>query len=159
MIDPRSEVLIRAARAFARRANAVREHRVKVRFGGAAGPIKFAKRLRRGKDGLEDIYYPLGLPLRTSARLEPHAPAGCLLFDEDFYKYGIQNSSDATLYGMAEEIANGIDKISAEHVSKVDNQVIDTLEYDSTHQSFSVKKNDNDPSIETPLWVIKLIDY
>src|SRR5207253_9304490 len=88
LIDGSSERIVRCAKEFVKRAHDFQESPVKMRFGGAAGPIAF-ERMRRMHNGSWDtITVPMGLALRTSALLEPHAPPGCAVVDERFHTCG-----------------------------------------------------------------------
>src|SRR5206468_10309261 len=88
LIDGSSERIVRCAKELVRRARDFQESPMKIRFGGAAGPIAF-ERMRRMHNGSWDtITVPMGLALRTSALLEPHAPPGGAVVDERFHNFG-----------------------------------------------------------------------
>src|SRR6266850_2500167 len=74
LIDGSSERIVRCAKELVKRAHDFQESPMKMRFGGAAGPIAF-ERMRRMHNGSWDtITVPMGLALRTTALLEPLAP-------------------------------------------------------------------------------------
>ena len=106
MIDGSSERILRCAKELVRRAGNFRERPMKMRFGGAAGPIAF-ERMRRMHNGSWDmITVPMGLALRTSSLLEPLAAPGCALIEERFHQFadGRPNATDGGGLRNAEEL-------------------------------------------------------
>ena len=94
LIDGSSERIVQCAKELVRRARDFQESPMKMRFGGAAGPIAF-ERMRRMHNGSWDtITVPMGLALRTSALLEPHAAPDYALVDERFHRFGSSRDGD-----------------------------------------------------------------
>src|SRR5207245_5811112 len=92
LIDGSSERIVRCAKELVKRAHDFHESPMKMRFGGAAGPIAF-ERMRRMHNGSWDtITVPMGLALRTSGRLEALAPPGCAVVDERVQRVGARRS-------------------------------------------------------------------
>src|SRR5207245_5723555 len=88
LIDGSSERIVRCAKELVKRAHDFHESPMKMRFGGAAGPIAF-ERMRRMHNGSWDtITVPMGLALRTSALLEPYAPPSYAVIEEKFHEFG-----------------------------------------------------------------------
>ena len=94
--------------------------------------------MRRMHNGSWDtITVPMGLALRTSALLEPHAPAGCAVVEERFYEFG--GGPDARRL-MA--------PLSAAEIPDID--------YDSDDGKFVLRKHQLDPPYHTKLWKLDL---
>ena len=109
---------------------------MQMRFGGAAGPIAF-ERMRRMHNGSWDaITVPMGLALRTSALIEPHAPPGSVVIEDRFHEFGRRRDA-------------GFDP----ELSRSDLQQID---YDREDEKFILRKNPLDPPYRTKLWRINL---
>ena len=117
---------------------------MKMRFGGAAGPIAF-ERMRRMHNGSWDtITVPMGLALRTSALLEPHAPAGCAVVDERFHNFGGNRDSP-----------DG-ESFSRRLMTSVEQSDVPNIDYDHDDQRFVLRKNLLDSPYYTKLWKIDL---
>jgi hypothetical protein len=105
---------------------------MRIRFGGAAGPIAF-ERMRRMHNGSWDtITVPMGLALRTTALLEPLAPPNSVVVDEKFHQFG-----GGLMIPLSQSDLPGID-------------------YDRDEQKFVLRKNSLDPPYYTKLWKIDL---
>jgi hypothetical protein len=136
MIDGSAERILRCAKELVRRAGDFQERPMRMRFGGAAGPIAF-ERMRRMHNGSWDtITVPMGLALRTSALIEPHAPPGSVIIEERFHEFG--RSRDA-----------GLDP----GLSRSD---LPQIDYDWEDEEFILRKNPLDPPYRTKLWRINL---
>ena len=117
---------------------------MKMRFGGAAGPIAF-ERMRRMHNGSWDtITVPMGLALRTSSLLEPLAAPGCALIDEKFHQF-------------AEGRENRLDTVDGSEVmAPLSQSDIPDIDYDRDDQKFVLRKNLLDAPYYTKLWKIEL---
>jgi len=136
MIDRSAERILNSVAEMLHRAASFNERPLTFRFGGAVGPISF-ETLRRCLDGKwETMILPLGLALRTSARLEPHAPKGTLIVEEKFIKL---RGSDST------EI----------RARELDAEAVKSLRWDVEKKAFLVQKNADDPAYETKLFLIE----
>ncbi|MBV8334502.1 MAG: hypothetical protein JO358_03455 [Alphaproteobacteria bacterium] len=136
MIDGSAERILRCAKELVRRAGGFQERPMQMRFGGAAGPIAF-ERMRRMHNGSWDaITVPMGLALRTSALIEPHAPPGSVVIEDRFHEFGRRRDA-------------GFDP----ELSRSDLQQID---YDREDEKFILRKNPLDPPYRTKLWRINL---
>lgn len=83
-IDRSPQRLLDSAFAFLKSAHEYRERPLTLRFGGSAGPITFQKLEGLYAGRWQELEVPLGSSLRTSARIEPFAPHGQILVDEEF---------------------------------------------------------------------------
>ena len=116
---------------------------MKLRFGGAAGPISF-EHMRRMHNGRWDtVTVPMGLALRTSALLEPHASPSCVLVEERFHQFGGGRADRA-------------DELSPRFMKPVSQEDLADLEFDRNDQRFVLRKNLLDPPYPTKLWKITL---
>src|SRR5246127_992979 len=88
MIDGSAERILRCAKELVRRAGDFQERPMRMRFGGAAGPIAFERMHRMHNGSWDTITVPMGLALRTSALIEPLAPPGYAVVDERFQQFG-----------------------------------------------------------------------
>jgi len=144
LIDRSSEKIVRCAKELVRRAREFHERPMKMRFGGAAGPIAF-ERMRRMHNGSWDtITVPMGLSLRTSALLEPYAPPGCAVIEEKFYEFGANR--DTRLHGFS----------TGELMAPLAEADVPDIQYDRDDQRFILRKNLLDPPYHTKLWKINL---
>ncbi|MBV8089548.1 MAG: hypothetical protein JO139_08215 [Alphaproteobacteria bacterium] len=136
MIDGSAQRILRCAKELVRRAGGFQERPMQMRFGGAAGPIAF-ERMRRMHNGSWDaITVPMGLALRTSALIEPHAPPGSVVIEDRFHEFGRRRDA-------------GFDP----ELSRSDLQQVD---YDREDEKFILRKNPLDPPYRTKLWRINL---
>ena len=127
---------------------------MRMRFGGAAGPIAF-ERMRRMHNGSWDtITVPMGLALRTSALLEPLAPPGCAVVDERFHQFGAgrDRHSDAMDITASRDARSSFENLMAP-LSQSD---LPGIDYDQGEQKFVLRKNSLDPPYYTKLWKIDL---
>jgi hypothetical protein len=134
LIDRSAYKLVECVDQLLKRAEAYREQPFTFRFGGSAGPISFESVERRINRAWESIQVPLGHALRTSARLEPHAPKGKLMVDGAF--------ADAA--ALQEKLS--IMELLAGDVS--------TLVYNHETKVFFVQKSTTDPVYKTRLYVV-----
>jgi hypothetical protein len=137
MIDKSGERLVRSTAELLRRAAAYKEHSLTFRFGGAAGPIAFRTFRRRANESWQDVIFPTGLALRTSARIQPHAPVGALVVDDVFGKLFDQHSEEF-------------------NVKELDGGDIKSLTFSTDDGVFFVQKKEGDPVHETKLYRIEL---
>ena len=125
-----------------------------MRFGGAAGPIAFAHTRRMHNGSWDTITVPLGLALRTSALLEPHAPPGCAVVEEKFYEFGSRWAVNGAGFDRTPASA---DRISEELImTPVSKSDVPNVDYDRHDEKFVVRKNLLDPPYRTRLWMIDL---
>jgi hypothetical protein len=144
LIDSSPDRIVRCAQELVRRARDFQERPMQMRFGGAAGPIAF-ERMRRMHNGSWDtITVPMGLALRTSALLEPHAPAGCALVEERFHEFGGGQTRDSA------------DELSRQFMVPVAEGDLRDIDFDRNDQKFILRKNPLDPPYPTRLWKISL---
>jgi hypothetical protein len=144
MIDGSAARLLGCAKELVRRAGDFQERPMKVRFGGAAGPIAF-ERMRRMHNGSWDtVTVPMGLALRTSALLEPHAPPNCAVVEERFHEFGCGRDTRA-------DPGSSIGLMTA--LSRSD---LPQVDYDLADEKFVLRKNLLDPPYYTPLWKVNL---
>jgi hypothetical protein len=144
LIDGSPERIIRCASELVRRAGDFQERPMKMRFGGAAGPIAF-ERMRRMHNGSWDtITVPMGLALRTSSLLEPLAAPGCALVEERFHQFG--SGRDAR--------RDAVD--GSEVMAPLSQSDVPDIDYDPDDQKFVLRKNLLDPPYYTKLWKIEL---
>jgi len=154
MIDGSSERIIRCASELVRRAGDFQERPMKIRFGGAAGPIAFERMRRMHNGSWEAVTVPMGLALRTSALLEPHAAPGWALVDEKFHQFGANrdaryDSTDGNGLRNAEEV-------SGRSVALVSEADMPDIDYDRVEEKFVLRKNLLDAPYFTKLWKIEL---
>lgn len=135
-IDRSPDRVVRCAAEFLNRASQYRERSLTLRFGGAAGPIAFQKSARRIEDRWDEIVYPLGLALRTSARIEPHAPKGRIVVEDQFMTLIDVNAGN----------------IRATQLHEGD---LKSLPYDPESNKFKIQKNPDDPPYITKLWQLE----
>jgi hypothetical protein len=123
---------------------------MKMRFGGAAGPIAF-ERMRRMHNGSWDtITVPMGLALRTSALLEPLAAPGSALVEERFHQFGDnRDTTDGSAFQDAGEL-------SAKFMTPLSRSDVPDIDYDYNDQKFVLRKNREDAPYYTKLWKIQL---
>ena len=127
---------------------------MKMRFGGAAGPIAF-ERMRRMHNGSWDaVTVPMGLALRTSALLEPHAPPGCAVVEEKFYEFG--GRRDARRKHADDCGALDADELSEEPMALLSASDVPNFDYNRDEERFVLRKNLLDPPYQTRLWIIRL---
>lgn len=144
LIDGSPERIIRCASELVRRAGDFQERPMKMRFGGAAGPIAF-ERMRRMHNGSWDtITVPMGLALRTSALLEPLAAPGCALVEERFHQFD----------GGRDARRDAVD--GSEVMAPLSQSDVPDIDYDPDDQKFVLRKNSLDPPYYTKLWKIEL---
>ena len=127
---------------------------MKMRFGGAAGPIAF-ERMRRMHNGSWDtITVPMGMALRTSALLEPLAAPGCALVEERFHQFaGGRGAPRDPLDGSALQNA---EELSGKFMAPLTQSDVPDIDYDRDDQKFVLRKNTLDPPYHTKLWKIEL---
>jgi len=111
-------------------------YQVEFRFGGAVGPIAFSEFTRRVYGLPGKVIYPIGLALRTSARLEPYAPKNSIIVEEGFFK-AIDKGNDSLM----------IDELGPESVAGP--------EYDQAEELFVIRKNLTDEPFRTRLFSVK----
>jgi hypothetical protein len=151
MIDGSSERILRCAKELVRRAGDFQERPIKMRFGGAAGPIAF-ERMRRMHNGSWDtITVPMGLALRTSSLLEPLAAPGCALVEERFHQFadGRPNATGGSGLRNAKEL-------SGKSMALLSEADLPDIDYDRAEQKFVLRKNLLDAPYFTKLWKIEL---
>ena len=150
LIDGSSARIVRCAKELVRRAGEFQERPMKMRFGGAAGPITF-ERMRRMHNGSWDtITVPMGLALRTSALLEPLAAPGCALVEERFHQFaGGRDAFDGNA------LQHG-DESSGKFMAPLSQSDVPKIDYDHDDQKFIIRKNLLDPPYHTSLWKIEL---
>ncbi len=154
LIDGSSERIVRCARELVKRAQDFHESPMRMRFGGAAGPIAF-ERMRRMHNGSWDtITVPMGLALRTSTLLEPLAPPGCVVVDERFHQFGSSrdrrgDAIDATASPDTQSLFENL-------MAPLSQSDLPHIDYDQDDQKFILRKNSLDPPYYTKLWKIDL---
>jgi hypothetical protein len=150
MIDGSPQRILRCAKELVRRAGDFQERPMKMRFGGAAGPIAF-ERMRRMHNGSWDrITVPMGLALRTTALLEPLATPGSALVEERFHQFANgrdANANDPLQHGKS---------LSGDFMAPLSESDIPEIDYDRDDQKFILRKNLLDPPYHTRLWKIEL---
>jgi hypothetical protein len=154
LIDGNSERILRCAKELIRRAEYFQERPMKLRFGGAAGPIAF-ERMRRMHNGSWDtITVPMGLALRTSTLLEPLAVPGCALVEEKFHQFagGRDTRSDA----FDGSSLRNVEELSGNLMAPLSPSDVPDIDYDRDDQKFILRKNRVDPPYRTRLWKIEL---
>jgi len=150
LIDSSSERIVRCAKELVRRAGDFQEKPMKMRFGGAAGPIAF-ERMRRMHNGSWDtITVPMGLALRTSALLESLATPGCALVEERFHQFA---DSRDTIDGSGFQDAG---ELSAKFMAPLSQSDVPGIDYNHDDQKFVLRKNLEDAPYYTKLWKIEL---
>jgi hypothetical protein len=154
LIDSSSERIVRCAKELVRRAGDFQERPMKMRFGGAAGPIAFERMRRMHSGSWDTITVPMGLALRTSALLEPLAAPGCALVEERFHQFadGREPRRDAI-------DGNGLhdgDELSGKFMAPLSQSDVPDIDYDRDDQKFILRKNLLDPPYHTRLWKIEL---
>jgi hypothetical protein len=135
MIDRSPDRLIQSVKDFIRHAATYPERSIFLRFGAAASPITFRVHTRNINGHPEQIMYPLGTALRTSARLEPGANGGTILIDERFH----------SLAG---------DRLHGFTVKELDNTNLVYWDYIHSQGKFKVRKNKTDVPYETKLYSV-----
>jgi hypothetical protein len=154
LIDASPERIIRCASELVRRAGDFQERPMKIRFGGAAGPIAF-ERMRRMHNGSWDaVTVPMGLALRTSALLEPHAVPGWALVDEKFHQFGA--ARDARYDAVDGNGLRNAEEVSGRSVALVSETDMPDIDYDRGEEKFVLRKNLLDAPYFTKLWKIEL---
>jgi hypothetical protein len=147
LIDGSSDRIVRCAKELVRRARNFSERPMQIRFGGAAGPIAF-ERMRRMHNGRWDtITVPMGLALRTSALLEPHAPPSCAVVEEKFHEFGAIRDAP----GDAAE-----SELAGQSMAALSQSEVPGIDYDRDDRRFVLRKNSLDPPYHTRLWKIEL---
>jgi hypothetical protein len=154
LIDASPDRIVRCAKELVRRARDFHERPMKMRFGGAAGPIAF-ERMRRMHNGSWDtITVPMGLALRTSALLEPYAPAGCALVEERFHEFGgSQDTRRGDVDGQSGRYPAEASRTFMAPLSAAD---LPEIDFDPNDQKFVLRKNLLDPPHYTRIWQINL---
>jgi hypothetical protein len=153
LIDGSSERIVRSASELVRRARDFQEWPMKMRFGGAAGPIAF-ERMRRMHNGSWDtVTVPMGLALRTSALLEPLAAPGTALVDEKFHQFG---GNRDTHYEAMDGSLRNVGKLSGKSATPLSQSEAPDIDYDQGEQKFVLRKNLLDAPYFTKLWKIEL---
>jgi hypothetical protein len=153
LIDGSSERIVRSASELVKRARDFQEWPMKMRFGGAAGPIAF-ERMRRMHNGSWDtVTVPMGLALRTSALLEPLAAPGSALVDEKFHQFG---GNRDTHYDAMDGSVRNVGKLSGKSVTPLSPLDAPDIDYDQGEQKFVLRKNLLDAPYFTKLWKIEL---
>ncbi len=154
LIDSSPDRIVRCARELVRRARDFQERPMKIRFGGAAGPIVF-ERMRRMHNGSWDaITVPMGLALRTSALLEPHALPGSAVVEEKFYEFaGARDAHGEDRDGFA---ALNADQSFGRSIAPLSRSEVPNIDYDRDDEKFVLRKNLFDPPYHTRLWKIDL---
>jgi hypothetical protein len=150
MIDGSPQRILQCAKELVRRAGDFQERPMQMRFGGAAGPIAF-ERMRRMHNGSWDtVTVPMGLALRTTALLEPHATPGSALVEERFHQFanGRETNVNGALRHGRELFGDLMAPLSQSDIPDVD--------YDRDDQKFILRKNLLDPPYHTKLWKIEL---
>jgi len=136
MIDKSIERIIYGVYTLLELANEDPDYRVEFRFGGAVGPVAFSEFSRRANGADTKVIYPVGLALRTSARLEPYAPKGSIMVDEAFFN-DIDNSNESLI----------VNEIGPEEISGPD--------YDHENRVFTIRKNKADEPYRTKLFAVR----
>jgi len=127
---------------------------MKMRFGGAAGPIAF-ERMRRMHNGSWDtITVPMGLALRTSALLEPLAAPGCVLVEERFHQFA--GGRDRRSGAIDSSASQNVETLSEKFMAPLSQSDVPDIDYDRDDQKFVIRKNSLDPPYHTRLWKIEL---
>ena len=154
LIDGSSERIVRCAKELVRRAGDFQERPMKMRFGGAAGPIAF-ERMRRMHNGSWDtITVPMGLALRTSALLEPLAAPGCAFVEERFHQFA--GGRDARRDPVDGNGLQDGDELSGKLMAPLSQSDAPDIDYDRDDEKFILRKNLLDPPYHTRLWKIEL---
>jgi hypothetical protein len=135
MIDGSALNLLNCIFKLQKRAELHKERSLSFRFGGSAGPITFEKIERRINGAWESIVLPMGMSLRSSARLEPHAPKGKLIVDAAF----------------VQSMQGGVDGLLIKELAPED---VPSLLYNSEAKLFTIQKSTTDPIIATRLYFI-----
>jgi hypothetical protein len=155
MIDGSPQRILRCAKELVRRAGDFQERPMKMRFGGAAGPIAF-ERMRRMHNGSWDtITVPMGLALRTCALLEPLATPGCVLVEERFHQFA--NGRDTGRDGIDDLNLRNAEELSGNAMTALSEPDLPDIDYDRDDQKFILRKNLLDPPYHTRLWKIELV--
>jgi class 3 adenylate cyclase len=154
MIDPSPQKVIGAAKELVRRALSFRELPMRMRFGGAAGPIRYGRGRRLHNGNWERILVPIGLALRTSARLEPHAAPCSVLVEELFYEFG--GGRDPLHHEVAVDGETHVEGSPGDLMIPLSREDVPGLKYNESDQKFVVQKNALDPPNFTRLYQIKL---
>jgi len=154
LIDGSSQRILRCAKELVRRAGDFQERPMKMRFGGAAGPIAF-ERMRRMHNGSWDtITVPMGLALRTSSLLEPLAAPGCALVEERFHQFA--NGRDVRGDAMDGRDLRNAEELSGNSMTALSESDGPDIDYDRSEQKFVLRKNLLDAPYLTKLWKIEL---
>jgi hypothetical protein len=138
MIDRSPDKVLEGMSQLLSRVEGYKEQTLTFRFGGSAGPITFKHMERRVSSSWEEISVPLGLALRSSARLEPFAPKGRLIVDAAF----------------VEAAGKGLEKFKFEELGPDD---LPSLLYDTETRIFSVQKSTTDPLYQTRLYAVSAV--
>src|SRR5260370_36098486 len=93
LIDSSPDRIVRCARELGRRARDFQERPMKIRFGGAAGPIAFERMRRVRKRTWDAVTGPMRLDLATHAPLAPHALPGSAVVEGKFYQLSAPQSA------------------------------------------------------------------
>jgi hypothetical protein len=151
LIDGSSDRILRCAKELVRRGGDFQERPMKMRFGGAAGPIAFERMRRMHNGSWEVITVPMGLALRTSALLEPLAAPGSALVEEKFHQFGggRPDATDGSGLRNAEELPGKLMALLSE-------SDVPDIDYDRAEQKFVLRKNLLDAPYFTKLWKIEL---
>jgi hypothetical protein len=141
MIDGSAPRLINAAAEIIQRFATDPDHRITLRFGGSAGPIEFQDAEKAISGGRQTFRVPKGMALRTSARLEPYAKPGCLIFDTAFKNIGRDHLNSLQVREL------GPDDLPQLKYAKEQND----------EGLFLVQKNEDDPPYRTKLFELPLL--
>src|SRR5581483_2490605 len=139
MIDKSAERIVTSTMKILKKAKSYKDHPVTFRFGASAGPIEFQEVKRRVKGEPHRLVLPLGLALRTSARLEPHAAEGTLMADDAFVRFSSGYANKVVCLPLRKED-------------------VKTLHFDEIRSVFLVQKGPSDPPYETRLFRVELND-
>jgi hypothetical protein len=135
LIDTSAERIVNAAALLMRKGNESETLQIMFRFGGSSGPIHFQQFTRRVKGTLHPLTFPLGMALRTSARLEPHAERNSIVVDQEFHRL---HNSRSLVFREAKR------------------DELDGLGYVSDTGQFVLQKHKDDPPHHTKLYFVEL---
>jgi hypothetical protein len=96
----------------------------------------------------------MGLALRTSALLEPHAPPGCAVVEEKFYEFGSSGEARREFVDSG-PVTNG-GELSGNPMAPLNASDVPNFDYNRDDERFVLRKNLLDPPYHTKLWKISL---